>query len=192
MPNNAEWTAVITGIDPGTEMLGVADIYFNVKTFEIVSVNSTTYIGSKLNMDRWLAEIHNARFSRLRAHKENLAAHFMRVNSSCVVCESPFFNPRRPNAFEALVETVMTIRQAIWEYDLNLPLFQIDPPSVKKAVGAKGGADKDSVKNRILSIDELRLKFFGPVLLHMLDDHSIDAIAVAYSKFVEFRGMTKC
>jgi Holliday junction resolvasome RuvABC endonuclease subunit len=56
----------------------------------------------------------------------------------------------------------------------------IDPPSVKKAVGATSHAKKDEVKAALARLPDLN--YNGPVPLEMLDEHSIDALAVAYCR----------
>lgn len=174
----------ILGIDPGSETLGVACLSVDAHTLEVVNTQAITFVGSKLGMDPWMEGMHSARFARIAAHQENLKAIFRQTLPVSIVCESPFYNPRRPNAFAPLVETLNAIRRAVWEYDAQQPLESVDPPTVKNAVGAKGNADKDAVKAKVLT---LPLNFTGPIPLELLDEHSIDAIAVAYSKLVQLR-----
>jgi Holliday junction resolvasome RuvABC endonuclease subunit len=189
MPTGAGDLANLIGIDPGTEMLGVACITFSVTTLEIHSTTAETFSGSKLPLDRWLAEVHTHRIARLEAHKLNLLRIFRQVNPIAVVCETPYFNRRMPSAFEALVQAMNAIRFAVWEYDPYLQLDTIDPSGAKKAAGVVGkikGKDKKSpVRDAILALTEI--KYAGAVPLEMLDEHSIDSIAVAYSKLLEYR-----
>ena len=62
-----------------------------------------------------------------------------------------------------------------------LPLTLIDPPTVKKAVGAPGNADKLVVKNfvKMSSI----INYAGDTPIDLLDEHSIDSIAVNFAQF---------
>lgn len=186
MPSHACDVGSIVGIDPGTETLGLACIKFSVSSLSIVGTYAHTFIGSKLGMNQWIAAIHSNRYSRLQAHRLNLIFQFEHYQPNVVASESPFFNPRRPNAFAPLVETLDMIRDALVAYDNMLPLHLIDPPSVKKAVGASGGSGKDSVRDGVLKLAD-ELKYQGEIPLDQLSEHAIDAVAVAYSKIVEYR-----
>lgn len=184
-PQNPERIANVIGIDPGTQSLGLCCISFDVDTLAITRVHAETFIGDKLNPDECLSQIHSDRFARIEAHKNNLVKQFNIYNPNWIICESPFFNTKRPQAFSALVEIVNAIRYAVVEYDNITRLELIDPPSVKKAVGAAGNAKKDGVMAAILNIDELCLNSTRPMA--MMDEHSIDASAVCYYKFNEIR-----
>ena len=59
----------------------------------------------------------------------------------------------------------------------------VDPPSVKKAVGAPARGDKDAVKRAIKLIKELEMVNFDN-----FDEHSIDATAVGYYELLKLRG----
>jgi hypothetical protein len=185
LPGDASRVGSILGIDPGTQSLGTGIIDIDVTTLEIVRSTATTFVGDKLGPNRWLANVHSDRFARLDAHRRNLLELLHLVQPISVVCESPFFNSRRPQAFSALVETVDMVRHAVWEYDQNMVLDLIDPPSVKRAVNAAGNAGKDDVHLAISKISEF--KYSGLIPFASLDEHSIDALAVAYSKLIEYR-----
>ncbi len=99
-----------------------------------------------------------------------------------VASESPFFNTRRPNAFAALLEVLTMIRDSVIEYNPYQPLIGIDPPTVKKAVGAPGNADKTGVLSALFGIsNSLKL---DKKYIDQLDEHSVDAVAVAYCAYV--------
>lgn len=173
-------TTSIVGIDPGSETLGLGIIEFNIDTFEIVQSTAFTFTGSKMfDDDSWLASSHGNRTARIAAHKDNLVYQLTQINPVCVACESPFYNPRRPNAYGVLVEVLTMIRQAVIEYDRWKSLYLIDPPTVKKSVGAAGNADKIKMLEAISNLTNLRL-VCSPSLL---DEHSIDALAVAYCRY---------
>ena len=58
----------IIGIDPGTDMLGVAILTINLDTLIIEDTNAFTLSGAKLSKDDyWNKEIHGDRFSRINA-----------------------------------------------------------------------------------------------------------------------------
>jgi hypothetical protein len=88
---------------------------------------------------------------------------------------------RFPQAFAALTECLTAIRRAVLRYDDFKPLLLVDPPTAKLAVGVKGkGSVKDDVKQGVLSLRNL----LNPdnIDIQNLDEHSIDAIAVAMSR----------
>lgn len=179
LPQTSQTFATIIGIDPGSESLGVAEIDFDIRTFEIVRWEATTYLGSKLlKGSPWVEEVHGSRYKRLIAHRKNLIKLFEQVQPYIIACEAPFINMRRPQAYGALTEVVYEIRQAVIEHSAWMELYLIDPSSVKNGVGAKGNADKDAVKVGIKKIPELATA--GKQTLDSLDEHSIDALAVAY------------
>ncbi len=177
-------TCNIIGIDPGSETLGLCIMEVDIQTLQIVKTSAQTFVGSKMfEQNNWLSTIHSARTARIQAHKQNLINHFRLLNPFNIACESPFYNPRRPNAYGVLVETLTMIRHAVMEYDPWLQLYLIDPPTVKKSIGAPGNADKAIMLNTLKTVTELNLD--RPV--EFLDEHSIDAVAVAYCRLKQIR-----
>lgn len=182
IPNDSSPLATIIGIDPGTENLGLCVMAFNVLTNEITSTWAKTFVGSKLpGGSHWVETLFSARESRIIAHRINLVHLFNHEQPVFVACESPFFNRLRPQAYGALTEIVCAIRGALQEYDIWTGLVLIDPPSVKNAVGAPGNAGKELVRDKVLSLTHLN--YTGDTPIEELDEHSIDAIAVAYCQF---------
>jgi Holliday junction resolvasome RuvABC endonuclease subunit len=185
MPSDPGQFANLMGMDPGTNTFGLAWITVDVVTLEIASTQTLTLVADKMRPDPWYAQINCDRHARLQVLSRNISDVLKYVQPSCVVTESPFFNAKRPNAYQALVETIEMIRQTVYCYDWHMPLSYIDPPSVKRAVGAAGNAKKEEVQARVLRIAELNYQ--GSVPLEEVDEHSIDAIAAVYSKLIEFR-----
>ena len=182
LPDDSGKTAVIIGLDPGSETLGFGTIEFDIETMQIVKSTAKTFVGSKLMRQKsWEIELNGERFSRINAHKENLKYLFGIHNPLQIACESPFYNPRRPNAYGVLVEVLIAIKQAVYEYSNWRSVFLIDPPTVKKAIGAPGNADKVKMKECILKMTNLC--YDGN--LEEIDEHSIDALAVAYCRYKE-------
>ena len=187
MPVNAGSVARIIGIDPGSESLGLSCIDYDLVTQQVVSSTAQTFVGSKMGMNEWMGEVHSNRFARIDAHYQNLMWVLQTMQPTFVVCETPFFNPRRPNAFEVLVEVLKMIRQALWDYDRHMRLETVDPPSVKKGVKAPGNADKAAMTVAVCRLEGLNYQ--GTVPLAQLDEHSIDALAVAWVKVNQLRSL---
>ena len=185
MPDGSDPFASILAVDPGTDTLGLACIRFDCRTGDIVSSEAQTYKGSRMAKYSWVTEVHGDRFARIIAHRQNLSRLLNTIQPAFLASESPFFSRAQPQAYGALTEVVYALRLTIFEYDPLMEVQLIDPPSVKNAVGAKGNADKESVRTCVLSLDEL--KYNGQVPIDVLDEHSIDALAVAYAMLNRIR-----
>lgn len=175
----------IVGIDPGSDTMGISEVRVDITTMQIVQTSAWTIKGSKMaNEDSWLSVMHSFRLARIRALKETLIHTFNDIDPTVITCESPFYNPRRPNAYGVLVEVLTAVRDAVIEYDIWKPLYLIDPSSIKKSVSAPGNADKNVMKTMVCKLNEQGvLKYSGKVEIQDLDEHSIDAIATAYCKY---------
>lgn len=185
MPDGGDPFASILAIDPGTDTLGLACIQFDCRTGLIVGSEAQTYKGSRMAKHSWVGDVHGDRFARINAHRINLARLLNTIQPAFLASESPFFSRAQPQAYGALTEVVYALRLTIFEYDPLMEVQLIDPPSVKNAVGAKGNADKESVRTYVLSLDDLKYK--GRVPIDVLDEHSIDALAVAYAMLLMIR-----
>lgn len=186
MPHGARPFFNILGIDPGTHHLGVGVLSVDFSTFEILSSVAYTITALKvMPKDAWAVDIHGERTSRIYTLAAELDRCFNFYNPLRIACESPFYNPRRPMAYGSLVEILAAIRSTVWNYDKWRQLYTYDPPSVKNAVGAKGGGDKDAIKKRVLAMPQLRWN--GPYPIQLLDEHAIDALAVAYADYLAYR-----
>lgn len=183
-PDASDRVTVI-GIDPGTEKLGVAFIEFSCIDFKIYKCGALTLVGSKLPRSEWTNQMYSDRYSRIAALEEELLNIFNDTLPLIISSESPFINVRRPAAYGALVEVVCGIRSAVHRYSPWRILSFCPPSSVKQAIGAPGNADKDVVKKNILTIEEL-VNTCESILAN-LDEHSIDALAVAYYTLKQYR-----
>jgi Holliday junction resolvasome RuvABC endonuclease subunit len=187
-PIDKNTEACIVGIDPGSETLGVCLLFFNVVTMQVNRILPRTYIGSRLPAEPMLCILHSDRVSRIKSHENNLLNIMIENNPIAIASEAPFYNPRRPNAYGALVEVICAIRSAVIQYSDTVKLYHIPPSNVKRAIGAKGNADKDTVKLGISNIPEIVNNLSIP--LSMIDEHSADALAVAYYQFLSYRDST--
>lgn len=178
LPTDGEATSCVVGIDPGTVKLGLSCITYRVDTFEITQVETITLDGSRLPHNEWLSRMYGDRAGRVKALGKWLHGYLVEKDPFGIACESPFYNQKRPNAYGALKEVICALRDNVWEYNIRKPMYLIDPPTVKRAVGASGNADKDAVKKAILGHpvlgDHIRK------LAEMPDEHSLDALAVAF------------
>lgn len=178
-------TVSIIGIDPGSVNLGTASLTFDIDTYDIVSCDAITFNGEKLNGNIHTGILYGDRLQRIQRHHDNLVNLFRKVRPISVICESAFINVRRPAAYGALTEVICAIRQAVVDYDIQTPLYTVEPSNVKKAIGAPGNADKSIVKNFLLNNYQLTSTCVTPI--EFLDEHSVDALCIAYAQYLRYR-----
>ena len=174
------------GLDPGTNKLGVGIMCVDMKTSAIVSISAITLVGEKLAKGSWMSEMHGDRFGRIAVLQDQLAGILHAYQVVDIASESPFYSLRHPNAYGALTEVICAIRDAVVYYDCWKGLTLIDPPTVKIAVGAKGNADKDVMKEKVMAL--LGQHYQGIIPINELDEHSVDAIAVVYCRWRQLMG----
>ena len=174
-------------LDPGTETLGHAIIQVHAETQEIVNAEAWTVHASKLPyLSEWNTSLYHERFARIQALKESLRQTLEVYNPSIVACESPFYNPRRPNAFEALLDVLFAIRDTVFQWNPNVCIAFVTPSLAKKSIGVSGqSSDKDLVIKTILAHDK-----FKDLGLGNIDQHSADAMAVGYYRYTQLKSRT--
>ncbi|MBE0438314.1 MAG: hypothetical protein IBX57_00910 [Gammaproteobacteria bacterium] len=171
----------ILSIDPGTATTGVAILDLNLvtNTVDLIFVD-TIKAGRGYRKFDHVEDVHGGREAKLQHHFWYISDILFRMQPNCVISESPYMG-RFAQAFEALVECLYVVKTAIMSYDPSMPLETIDPPNVKKAVGASGrGGDKDAVRKALYNLKGLTNR--TGISLDSLDEHSIDAIAVGCYK----------
>lgn len=191
LPNGGSSIARVVGIDPGSETLGLAVLSFDTVTQEILQTDCHTVVGSRLNGSPWVGELHGDRFTRIVGHSDNLLQFFHKVQPLAIAAEAPFFNPLRPYAYGVLMEVMAGIRNTVMQYDSWMPLYLLEPSTVKKAIGAMRKPNKaikettkDVVREAMARLPFLKL---SPALEY-LDEHSLDAAAVAYTQYRRLYG----
>lgn len=186
IPTDANCLVSSLGLDPGTETLGVGNITFDLLTFEIASCEAYTFKGSRLPGSEWMGRIYTDRQRRIAAHQQNFLRLLHRINPLIVSCESAYINTQRPAAYGALVEVQCALRETLRKFDQWRPLYMVEPSRAKAAVGASGGSrDKNEIKEALLRIPALVKTCLTPI--ETWDEHSVDAVAVAYCQYVAYR-----
>lgn len=187
IPPTSSRTTCVIGLDPGSDTLGTAKLEFDIETLEAVAISAKTLKGKRAGRGSWITDRFGERAGRIAANQEALFHYFRNNDPIAIVAESPFFSHSHPSAYGVLVEVICSIRQALWRHDPYMVLDEIDPNNIKLAVGAKGGAGKDPVRDAILKLDWVRKIYVGDVPLEDLDSHSIDGIAAAICKWLRIR-----
>jgi Holliday junction resolvasome RuvABC endonuclease subunit len=189
LPEQAGYTALIIGIDPGSNTLGFSEIYFDVRDLSIIKSVARTLKGASILGPLGLSQSHSDRYCRIFSLAKEILKNFVELEPNFVICESPFISSRQPMAYGALMEIVFAVRRAVLDYDSTQPMDTVDPPRAKKAVGAPGNAKKPEMQSAVIKLkDEFKLdELLSDAPLESLDEHSIDALAIAYFKLQSLR-----
>lgn len=166
----------ILSIDPGTIYTGYGLIKAKIEDLTMVQAKAWTVNASELiESQSWDEQLYGERFARVNQHAVKFKEYLNIYNPLIVVSESPFYNPRRPAAYGALLEIVLTIRQTLYNWDKWKILYQIDPATAKKSIGVPGNSgDKLLVKQKLLELKEMK-----SVGIEDFDEHSADALLIA-------------
>ena len=179
----------ILGIDPGSTTLGIAILYLAKDTLVITRTEAFTLDATRLSDFKLLDDRYPDRERRLIALGKSINKVLDSYQPCLVGIEAPFFNRRKPSAYAVLVETLYRLRLSLYQYDLNLPILEIDPPTAKRAIGVRRLKAKERRRLKLTTKDLVR-EALEPIKalnvsteLDLLDEHSLDAIAVAYSAY---------
>lgn len=169
-------------IDPGSDTLGLSIFDLNTITKRLSIVDVTTVSAARMSRDHFdINDIHGNKTARLLAHKDMLYQSLINWFPQAIICESSYMG-KFAHAFGVGIETMTYLKQAAYEYNPYMPFETIDPSSAKKALKAsiKG---KDSVRESILALVPSEIDYYGSVPIQLLDEHSIDSIAIGYYKY---------
>lgn len=176
----------ILGIDPGTNTLGAAIIDIDLVTAKTVVSMACTFVGQSMASEySTYPDVHGERAARLKAHEENLSTVMFNWQPHRVISESAFMG-KFAQSYMALVECLVAIKRATMYYNPFIPLEVIDPTTVKKTAGMVGKLrGKEPVRDALAELPYL--EFAPGVHLATLDEHSVDAIAIAHTVAVVVR-----
>ena len=162
-------TYSIIGIDPGLVATGIARFDLDYTNNTIINIDLSTILLENFSIS-YIAYSINPRDARLLGFKDWLKGYLNNYNVVTLGYETPFYNMKRPNAFETLVEVCTVIRHTALEYNPALFIKGLSPPEVKKGIGIKGNSGKEEVERKIKEIYPSLV--FG-------SQHEMDALAVA-------------
>ena len=187
----------ILGIDPGSTTMGVSAMHVNFATLQIHGAELLTLHALKptggRQINQWMLDTHSERSMRLRELAWMLGQQLMYQRPVFVACEAPFFNPRNPNAYQVLVETMKVIENTVYAWNPWRPLYRIETTVAKKAVAPKDPAGilalkaiKDS-KEKVRFCVERHPEIAKWVNYAIHDEHNVDALIVAYAQLTRIR-----
>lgn len=167
----------LLSLDPGTSDLGVSliEVAFPSNTCTITNA-FTLKAGGKKEGFGSIEELHGGRIARIQYLGEELDKILLHNKPHAVISEAPFMG-RFANAYRALTEILWMLRDSVYNYDPYLPLYTIDPVTVKSSIGItkrKDMSDKSAVTRHLAKHKGLTWQ----IDLDQLDEHSVDAVAV--------------
>lgn len=168
----------ILAIDPGNN-IGISVLTINAITFEIVNIETSTYILSNYIND----ETDDTLLARCLYLNNLLDSILEYYKPTLVVFEEAFMNVRFPKSIIQLSQYINTIKNTI---KLNNPWTKIlsyPPKYIKKYVGAGGSAEKDDMRTNLKKIPEISKL----INLDDLTEHSIDSISIGYVGYNEVK-----
>lgn len=172
----------VVGVDPGSRSFGLSVIDYDIETKKVYLRSSETFHADKLLNEESPELVLGDRGARHRKCSEFVLERCRYFRPQLVSCESAYMRFKFVTAFQSLVEGIVAVRLALWDYDPTLSLLLVDPPTAKKAVGAPGkGGDKEDVKRAIVKLIKSGILIVDDNLdFNELDEHSIDSIAITY------------
>lgn len=168
----------IISVDPGLNNFGVCIININDNTVKSIKAFTLKNDSLKDNVNL-LNENNTERIVKLYKLKNTFLNILQHHNPILVISESPFFNPTRPSAFSSLTQVIQIIQMVCYEHNNNISFNTIEPLLVKKTVNAGMTSNKLNVKDAIKNITVIMNSLLNNI--ELLDEHSIDAIAIGYS-----------
>jgi Holliday junction resolvasome RuvABC endonuclease subunit len=166
---------IILSIDPGLHKCGVAILELDELGEPTIIHAETIFTDELIKESGYIVDTHGERYARLHALAIKFTELLQTFNPTLVGSEIPFWNPKRPAAFEVLVAVLTMIENTVFQYDEAMLFERVPAALVKKNLAVSGGSgDKSLVRAAIL---ERNIKnVIGNT--HLLDPDSIDAVAV--------------
>lgn len=184
---NGYANVTMVAIDPGSTTCGVAIYNLDTEHKKILNISAFTIEVDKLHDYTGLyQDVTTERMIRIAKLKKCISDIVTSVGAKIVVSEAPFYNRFMPMAYGALLEIVSAINQTVHEVSPELVFNSYAPQMVKMTVGAAGIKGKEVIKDKLKSNLVLYPKIISD--FDMLDEHSLDAIAVGYTFLIQSSG----
>ena len=168
----------LVAIDPGNN-LGSAVIDFDYDGKELIVQDFYT-----LNLARHIPTDEETPDITTILNRQAMLTRFLKnyleVWSPNIACHETAYVPHRGggasiSSFASLTSNIMMIKLSFRESSKEMPVFTINPTSVKMCVVGEKSNDKNAVTSALLKDSQLN---FSNVDTNKLDQHSADAIAI--------------
>lgn len=167
----------IIAIDPGTHFTGLC--YLTVNN-NIISIEHVETIEALLLDDNTLSNyLHGSTWTRIINLSNYISSFAQKINPDYFCSEKNYISLNVHSGL-TIGELITAVRTQVYLFNPYIRFEIFEASSVKKNIGVKGtSGDKEDVKNAILN---LNLQNNSNIDLNLLDEHSIDAIAVGLFK----------
>ena len=175
-PRKPDTMVRICGVDPGTSHLGLAILDWEWGTDQAEVVWADTVHVKDATHETDFTESCGKRDKRIQLLGEAWAEFLELARGTFFITETPFMLKSKLSAFESGIELQKMLRTGLWEQAPQKFLHGINPMMVKSFVGVETkGTTKDDMS---VAVQKL---YANHTLIDLatLDEHSIDAIAVA-------------
>lgn len=167
-------THKILGIDPGNN-LGVSTIEVD-GDFNVIGIDPVTYFVEKHIPKSTYKETRKA--IGLEFIYDTVLASVKDIEPLIIARENAFVNARFPGSGLSLSRIIGVMEVAFRKAGTTQPILRLAPKEIKSGIGAGGRADKDDMVAALLKIDDLREHVSAKI--DLLDEHNVDALAMAY------------
>lgn len=177
-------TYTLLTIDPGLNNTGLAFFKIDPDQPAILSIDTELLSAQRLVDDSGFdQEDHFERLVKRSAQARALKRILEHLDPCIVVCESPFFNAKRPSSFAILTEVVTHLFDTVAMHNPLCRFHWHAPQHVKKAIGCAGIKGKEIIQESLQKIDQITSVLVKP--LDEISEHERDAIAVGFSYLVQ-------
>lgn len=171
----------IVAIDPGLNNIGLSVFTLDVKEELIIkSIDARTLKADKVadwtNLD---PEYRSEQIMKCYRMVDAVMYIIRNTNPSIVVCESPFFDRRKPSSFAVLSNVLSILFDRITQHNPNIQIHTVEPLLVKHVLKVAGQKGKEVVREAMEKESFLLSVLKQP--LGVLDEHAIDSIGVGYT-----------
>jgi len=172
----------IVAYDPGlsttASALGKYNVATGVTTVSNTHIFKATQI-AKRKEHRDLCALYGNRMATLSLLQEELNRQIDTWQPDYIVAEDIFFNPKRPQAFIALLQWMVLIEQAAMAH--QKPVYKIPTRSAKLCVTGNGGCDKPTVQDALAMLPDLVFKNRIDVTALTTDESDASAVLYAFT-----------
>ena len=179
-----ESTIRILSIDPAISEAG-----WSILDYEIKSKNVTVYKFGSIMPNKAVSRVDRRddvekfgkRLMALGVFEDELRVVLEVFKPNYVVVESAFFDPRKPNAYVALVQCYYVIQKLTYQV-CHMPIYSVAPKAAKLALTGDGTSVKDNIQECVLSSNKIVFKQKKQALA--ITEHEADSIAIGHGFIV--------
>lgn len=170
----------VLSIDPGSKWCGTSILEVNnggrIKVLYVETIN----VEKQLKLCNNIVTLYGIKYAKQYVVANQVSKLITHYGVPYVCSEAPYFNPKRPIAFESLIGVLSVIRHTIHTDHYGCLFETVDPSSVKNAFGVHGGSkDKNDMTK---ALKKQNFLWAEDIDIDALDEHSVDSIAVGYAK----------